>query len=268
MKINKIIRNVIAAGAVWAAFENTIMLNVRHEKLGGNIRIVQLSDFHKRKFGRNNSFLIKLVKAEKPDIIALTGDLVSRDEKNFTIAMRTIDKLCRIAPVVMIYGNHEMSLPDRKGEEFYEMLSHTDAILLRNDYMTLNKGRRSVRIYGLCEKYSTYKKDECYRDLDRIDLPELERLLGKCPEGEVILMAHNPLFGKAYAEWGAEYTLSGHIHGGVIRLAGKGLLSPERKLMPKYSKGKYTIGKMKLLVSGGLGKLRLLNPAEIVVYDL
>ena len=265
---NKIIRNVLAAGALWAIFENFILLTVRRENMGGNIHIVHLSDFHKRRFGRNNSRLIKAVKREKPDIIFLTGDLVSRDETDFTTAMRTIDKLCMIAPTVMIYGNHEMSLPDKKAHEFREMLSHTDVILLQNDYMTLNKGRRSIRVYGLCEKYSTYKKDGGYRDLDRITSGDLEEILGKCPSGEVILLAHNPLFAKAYAEWGADNTLSGHIHGGAVRLFGKGILSPERKFLPKYSKGKYTIGKMNLLVSAGLGKRRLFDPAEIVVYDM
>lgn len=268
MKKNKIIRTVIAAGAVWAAFENMIMLTVRREKLGGNIRMVHLSDLHKRSFGKNNFRLVGCVRREKPDIIVLTGDLVTRTETDFTTVIRTIDKLCRIAPVVMIYGNHEMSLPDDKAAEFSEMLARTDVILLKNDYMTLNKDRRSIRIYGLHESYTTYKKNEGYRDLDRLYVDDINEMLGKCPEGEVMLLAHNPLFGRVYAEWGAEYTLSGHVHGGVVRLFGKGLLSPERRMIPKYSKGIYTIGKMKLLVSAGLGKLRLFDPAEIVVYDL
>ena len=45
-----------------------------------------------------------------------------------------------------------------------------------------------------------------------------------------------------------------------------GLLSPERRFFPKYSKGVFEVGNMKLLVSGGLGKLRLFNPPEVVVY--
>ena len=61
----------------------------------------------------------------------------------------------------------------------------------------------------------------------------------------------------------------GHVHGGAIRLPFiGGVLSPERTLFPKYSAGVYQIGKMKMIVSRGLGRLRLLNRPEIVVVDL
>jgi predicted MPP superfamily phosphohydrolase len=53
-----------------------------------------------------------------------------------------------------------------------------------------------------------------------------------------------------------------------MRIFGKAILSPERKFFPKYSKGVYSIGGMKLLVSAGLGKFRVFDPAEIVVYEI
>ena len=84
----------------------------------------------------------------------------------------------------------------------------------------------------------------------------------------MLLLAHNPFFGEAYSQWGADYTFSGHVHGGIIRLFGVGLLSPERKFFPKKTKGVYDYGGKKLLVSAGLGKFRLFNPPEIVIYDL
>ena len=113
-----------------------------------------------------------------------------------------------------------------------------------------------------------YKKNGGYRDLDVIDKAYVEEKLGKCPEGEVLLIAHNPFFGEAYAEWGADYTFSGHVHGGIVRLFGVAMLSPERKFFPKYAKGVYDFGGRKLLVSAGLGKLRLFCPPEIVVYEI
>ena len=87
-------------------------------------------------------------------------------------------------------------------------------------------------------------------------------------KAEVLLLAHIPLFGAVYADWGADYTFSGHIHGGVVRLFGVGILSPERKFFPKYSKGIYDISGKKLLVSAGVGKLRMFNPPEIITYKL
>ena len=66
----------------------------------------------------------------------------------------------------------------------------------------------------------------------------------------------------------AEYILSGHIHGRVVSFFGKGIFSPERKFFPPYSKGVYDVNGIKLLVSGGLGKFRLFNPPEVVIYKI
>ena len=81
-----------------------------------------------------------------------------------------------------------------------------------------------------------------------------------------MLLAHTPLFFEAYAAWGARLTLSGHIHGGIVRLPGVGgVLSPERKFLPRYDKGRFVRGDSEMIVSGGLGKLRFGNPPEICV---
>ena len=254
---------------IYALYENLFMLTVRREKLNsGGIRIVHLSDLHKKCFGRENSRLCRKVRAEKPDIIIFSGDLVSRDIKKMKIAGKTLSELCRIAPVYMIYGNHEQSIYMEMKGELEAMFARNDQIMLKNQHTAVNIRGRELKIYGLLEKYEVYKKNGGYRDLDVIDKAYLEELLGKCPEGEVLLIAHNPFFGKAYAEWGAEYTFSGHAHGGIVRLFGVAMLSPERKFFPKNAKGVYDFGGRKLLVSAGLGKLRLFCPPEIVVYEI
>ena len=184
---------------------------------------------------------------------------------------RMIEIYCMVslAPIPMAtFGNHEQSLPEEKRRELLRVIAESGAVLLRNDSISVNIRGRSMNIHGLEPSYSTYKKNDSYRDLDVITLADMERLLGKCPEGENLLIAHNPFFGEVYAEWGADYIMSGHIHGGAVRIFGVGLLSPERRFFPKNSKGIYTIGKAKLLVSAGLGKLRLFNPPEIVTYEL
>ena len=98
----------------------------------------------------------------------------------------------------------------------------------------------------------------------------MKKLVGSPDRSSVcFLLAHDPLPFKAYAGWGADVTFSGHIHGGVIRLPFiGGLLSPERKFFPKYSKGLYHIGRSKLVVSAGLGKFRLNNPSQLLLITL
>ena len=253
---------------LYALFENLIVLTVRHEKLGSGIRIVHLSDLHKRHFGEGNSRLCRKVRAEKPDIIIFSGDLVSRSITALSNAEAALRELCEIAPVYMIYGNHEQSISEEMRGELEAMFERNKQIMLKNQHTTVNIRGRELKIYGLMEHYGVYKKNGGYRDLDVIDKAYVEDKLGKCPDGEVLLIAHNPFFGKAYAEWGADYTFSGHVHGGIVRLFGVAMLSPERKFFPKYSKGVYDFGGKKLLVSAGLGKLRLFCPPEIVVYEI
>lgn len=266
-RIRNILPVLLSAGGAFLLTSNKA-LTVRRERLENGVKLAHISDLHKRRFGRDNAYLCDRVRSEKPDIIIISGDLVSRNETDFSGAEKTLRSLCKIAPVYMIYGNHEQSISPEKLPGFEEMLSETDVILLKNDSAAVNIRGRELIIYGLRESYSVYKKNGGYRDLDTIDVKELKRLLGDCPGGEVLLIAHNPFFGRAYAEWGAKYTLSGHVHGGVVRLFGVGILSPERKFFPEYSKGVYTIGNMKLLVSAGLGKLRLFDPPEIVMYEI
>ena len=217
---------------------------------------------------RYNRQGISRVRAEKPDLIIFSGDLVSRDITDLKCVEKTLGELCKIAPVYTIYGNHEQSISAEMRGELEAMFERNKQIMLKNQHTTVNIRGRELKIYGLMEHYGVYKKNGGYRDLDVIDKAYIEKKLGKCPEGEVLLIAHNPFFGEAYAEWGADYTFSGHVHGGIVRLFGVAMLSPERKFFPKYAKGVYDFGGRKLLVSAGLGKMRLFCPPEIVVYEI
>lgn len=254
----------------YAIVENCILLVVRREKFGEGVKIAHISDLHKRRFGENNSRLCKKTAKENPDIIIISGDFVSRTETDFSCAEATLKSLCEIAPVYMILGNHEQSLPAEFMESFIEAVSRTNAILLRNETTSVKINERIINIIGIEPAYTTYKKDGGYRNLDVVTIEGMYKMAGKKPDGETLLIAHNPLFAKAYSAWGADYVLSGHVHGGAVMIPFTriGLLSPERKFFPEYSKGIYTIGKSKLLISGGLGKLRLFNPPEIVIYEI
>lgn len=265
-KMNKKILPVLFAGYVFA--ENKLMLRTRREYFGNDVRIAHISDLHRRSFGKNNSRICRLVRRENPDIIFITGDLVSRTETDFTEIENMLVHLCEVAPVYMICGNHERTLKPEMKRKFAEMIRRTGVKILRNSSSEIEINGRKLHIYGLKENYRTYRNGSSYRNLGTITPEDMNNLLGKCPDGETILLAHNPFFAEVYSQWGTEYTLSGHVHGGVIRLFGKGLLSPERKLFPPYSKGVFDIDGMKLLVSGGMGKFRLFNPPEVVIYRI
>ena len=99
-------------------------------------------------------------------------------------------------------------------------------------------------------------------------------LNNKCIEKEYnILLAHNPLYFEEYSKQNIDLILSGHVHGGMVRLPFIGaILSPERKFFPKYSSGVYELNNKKLVVSRGLGHsrpgIRLFNKREIISITL
>lgn len=250
--------------------ENCFMLCVRREKLGGDIKIVQAADLHKRRFGKNNKRLRKRISAEKPDIILITGDLVSRSCTDLSTAEATLRALTDVAPTYLIFGNHETDFSTEMRDKFIQIVINSGAVLLNNKTAQLRIRGRDISLCGLELPSTVYKKNGKYKNLDTVDASQIHDTLGNKPNGMTILAVHNPLFAQSYAQWGADFAVCGHVHGGVVRIpfTGVGLLSPERRLLPKYSKGNYTMGNMQLLISGGLGKFRLFNPPEIVVYEL
>ncbi len=259
---------LIIIAAVYVFVENNFLLVKRQVDFGGDVKILHISDCHKRNNSDFNEKILNSTEQEKPDVIFITGDFVSRTETDFSAAERLLTELCAVAPVYMCMGNHEQSFINDNQREFLDVVERTNARLLINDgEYTEIKGRKFY-ICGVMQNYSTYKKDGGYRNLDGFTLDEMKKNMGECPKGNILLLAHNPIFGEVYAEWGADYTFSGHIHGGVVRLFRVGILSPERRFFPKYSKGIYDISGKKLLVSAGIGKLRLFNSPEIVIYKI
>lgn len=260
---------------IYAVIENSFILKTRTETFNNNtdkIKIVHLSDLHKRSFGKYNIRLIKKVRSLTPDFIIFSGDLISRHIKDLTGFEKFIENLVKIAPVYFSMGNHELDLKitdNIKYRRFIEILKKYNVHILENNSETLIYKNRKISITGALLRRTVYKIDDSYKNIERYSLEDIFNDLGN-PEHEClnILIAHNPFFAETYSHWKADYTLSGHVHGGAIRipLFDIPLLSPERKFFPEYSKGVFEIGNMKLLVSGGLGKFRLFNPPEIVVY--
>ncbi|MBR3268817.1 MAG: metallophosphoesterase [Oscillospiraceae bacterium] len=269
--MNRYLKAGIAAGsaafAARAVYENTAMLQVASYRLPfRNLpRIVQLSDLHRRRFGRHQERLIRLTKEQNPEIIVITGDLVSRCAADFTETGLLIQNLCAIAPVLTVCGNHEADLPSGLFAKYRRTLKQSGAVMLDN---------RILRIGGIYFAGAAFSRDYYrggglfgFTGKKTCTAKVLRKRFGKCPPGTVLL-AHNPLWFPAYAEWGAALTLSGHVHGGAVRLplAG-GILSPERTFFPRYDKGLFKIGSAAMIVSGGLGKPRLFNPPEICVIS-
>ena len=108
----------------------------------------------------------------------------------------------------------------------------------------------------------------------KMDDSYMEEILGSNDGSHYeILLAHNPDYFKQYAFYGADLTLAGHVHGGIVRMPFMGgIASPAVRFFPKYNGGLYRQGKANMIVSCGLGThtlpMRIFNPAELAVIRI
>lgn len=233
-------------------------------------KIVHLSDFHSYGFGKDNIKLIEKINDENPSIIVMTGDMVNKYDRNFEKFLNLAETLSKKYEIYYIVGNHEIRLRNDDLIFIIQKLKKFGIKVLSDEKITIMRKKDSINIYGIDIPLSYYKIINKPSNVEAI----ISSVLNKCNEKEYnILLAHNPLYFEEYSKQNIDLTLSGHVHGGMIRLPFIGaMLSPERKFFPKYSSGVYEINNKKLVVSRGLGHsklgIRLFNRREIVSITL
>lgn len=229
-------------------------------------KIVQVSDLHNKSFGKNNSELLEKIDSENPDIVVITGDLVEGDNKNFHIALNLIDELIKKYEVYHIIGNHEQKSLIKKYKKEYETyfkeLYNKSIKNLNNDKICLNRGNSNINIYGFIVplNYYPYFFKNYKNRKNRLADKFIQESLGVIDKEEYnIMLAHTPFFFEDYEDYGVDLVLSGHVHGGIIRLPlVGGVLSPNREFFPKYDFGKYEKNNTTMLLSKGLGGSKVL----------
>lgn len=237
-------------------------------------RILHFSDVHFSGMTteeRNRSVSAQLLRKAallRPDFIAVTGDMVSRNPGRSGIpdAVVCLAKLRKIAPVYFVPGNHEMDLPPVKRKKLLQSLQAQGVEVLCNRTVQHD----DLSISGVVLPKGMYKNEKGgYSGLLTCTEEMLRKRLGTCRSHPNLLLAHSPMGLRAYALWGADIVLSGHVHGGIIRLPViGGVLSPERKFFPEFTKGVYSQGDTTMVVTAGIGKLRIGNPPETLCIDL
>jgi len=246
------------------------------QRIKKDCKIVVLADLHNKRSGRENELLISAVRNADPDMILIAGDmLTAKPGRKFDTPIRLLGELVKDYPVYYANGNHEHRLrlyPDIYGDmaERYEgELEKLGIRPLVNEHVDIPE--YGIIVYGSqIDKmyYSRFAASPMSADY-------LNRILGRADRlSYSILLAHNPEYFAQYADWGADLTLSGHVHGGVVRvpLWGKGVISPRLRFFPRYDGGRFEENGRVMLVSRGLGMhtipFRLFNPAELLVLDL
>ena len=239
-------------------------------------KIVQLSDFHSQGYRNTTEDIINKVKHINPDIIVMTGDMVSWDMEDIDEVKVLIKSLVELYPIYYIDGNHEHLaeiLRPGKYVAFIEFMKELGVTTIKNDYIEIYKGDKSINLYGI--NLPLDGATGLYVNKFQLEKNYVEKTLPEANEEKFnILLAHTPTFIKQYSQWGADLVLCGHMHGGIVRIpfTNIGLLSPERTIFPKYAAGKFKVNGSIMIVNRGIGgssfELRLFNNPEITVITL
>ncbi len=238
------------------------------EKISRNIRLAVISDLHNREYGESNEMLISDLRALKPDLILFLGDLVIREENDYSPMLRLVSALKEIAPCYGVLGNHESERIYSRGDQALpEAFESAGLKLLRNALEEVQVDGNAVQLIGV---EGTAYGFEAYGGREFMEKTAVS------PSAYRILMTHIPiLFKTALSDYDFDLGLAGHVHGGLVRipLLG-GLYSGEEGLFPKLCAGKYTLDRQQsLIISAGLGDSspfppRINNMPELLVIDI
>ena len=267
---------MLLALIVWTIWGNTaLMVNsitVSGDQIPSELsgfRIAQVSDLHNAEFGEENSHLLNRLSESKPDMIAITGDLVDAQHTNIDVALSFAEKAVQIAPVYYVTGNHEASLSQYS--ELKTGLEAAGVIVLEDKAIQLEHNGGIVTLMGLSDPNFTIKSN-IFDEVPAMISTKLNDLM-EDKVGYTILLSHRPELFDTYVSCGVDLVLSGHAHGGQFRLPLiGGLVAPNQGFFPKYDAGLYTNGGTNMVVSRGLGNsiipLRFNNRPEIVLVEL
>ena len=268
---------VVCLISIWHASTHfhKVYYRLSSDKISKPVKFVVLSDLHDKKYGADNEKLLRAIQEEHPDGILIAGDMLTalehRTEKVAEAFIRALAKFC---PVYYGMGNHESKMKWNKEkfghlhEGYIQDIKDAGAILLLNKACALKE--ENICIYGLDISKEYYKR------LRKTPMAEdyVQQILGKADETSYnILLAHNPAYFDNYVKWNPDLVLSGHVHGGLVRLPLLGgVIAPSLELFPKFDGGKFTKDNTTMIVSRGLGfhsiEFRMWNPAEVVVLEI
>lgn len=251
------------------------------------VRIVLITDLHSCKYGEGQKELLDAIDAQKPDLILLGGDIFDDDlptDNTLTVLQHVSGRY----PCYYVSGNHENWA--EQPEELYAAVRELGIPILDSDCETLTFGQTTLHLCGVADPYfGPEELNDLYPEKTKEELREIDNArteqaytaaLDTLPERVesdcfTMLLVHRPEWIELYAQYGFDLVMSGHAHGGQVRIPGviNGLFSPGERWFPKYAGGRYQVSETTMIVSRGLSREstampRIWNRPELVVIDL
>ncbi len=284
---------LLAAGYVCQGVANSQQLEITHTDIAienlpaelEGLKVVQITDLHSTLYGQGQQDLLSLVRAERPDVIALTGDFVDGHQPNEENCVALAQGLAAIAPVYRIRGNHEYYQNGIVTDEFDKKMADAGVHLLENtavelhrngmpwllagmeDVQRLNGDLSRDRLWGAARDQYDYDVEKHFADLLHTSMPDGSY-------GLRVLLSHRPYYWQLWADMGFDLALCGHLHGLQVRVPGLGgapLLV--NRFFPQADSGLYQLDGIQVYISRGLAKqgglrgLRINNRPELTVLS-
>ncbi|MDO4458842.1 MAG: metallophosphoesterase [Clostridia bacterium] len=251
---------VAGAGVGVSLYNGNTKLETSFYRIGEEeenfFRIVQISDLHGAEFGKENAELFAKIRDLNPDLIAVTGDVIYGRNPEIKKAANFFEEVVKICPVAFCTGNHEEKFVGTTLDTWLMIFEKLGVDVLDNTGRIYTKDNMEIYVGGVSDRNLNFGK---------IIKPETDRFS--------VLLAHEPQYVEFYAKCGYDMVITGHAHGGQIRLPhGNAVVAPGQGILPKYTSGKYKAGNTAVYISRGLGKslfpFRIFNRPEICVYDI
>lgn len=237
---------------------------ITSNKISNDVKIAVISDYHAFYVGVPNIVVYTALKRENPDVVCFMGDMYSNGSSEFLID-KAIDFMSHIAnmgyPCYFVNGEHDNET------SYFDILEDNGINVLHYEMDTIKVKDTTLNIYGIDNVYFS-------------DTFDLHNEFSPPNSNEFsILLAHIPMY-DYYKEFGADLTISGDTHGGLVQIPFLGCLYYEGEFLPELKhdptdikdKGLFDYDSGKLFITSGLGNyplpVRFNNRPEIAIITL
>ena len=255
---------ILVALALIALDERLILrtYTVASPKLTAEVRLAVVTDFHS---SDNADDVVAMVTSCAPDAVLLVGDLFDDDTQNRPTerTLSLMRQLSALYPCYYVSGNHEAWTGEM--DALYQQTEEAGVTVLRMSSGVLTVRGQRIALCGIPDPYEMVfsgapdTEEQLRQALEDVDSADF-----------TVLLAHRPELLAKYAQFPLDLVVSGHAHGGQVRIGSQGIYSPGQGLFPKLTSGFYFDDK--LFISRGMTNSacapRLWCPCELVMVRL
>ena len=248
----------------------TTFYSVTVDKPVEDLRIVLLSDLHLHEYGEDNADLVRKIQNLAPDLIAVAGDMNIDTDTDYHVVLDLMHQLVDIAPVYYAPGNHEWAGRYAGGSDaLFDDIQATGVHWLNGNYEDVEFKDRKLRIGGFFE----WPRAQLERENSRAVADAMNGETNELDDVCTVLICNCPeVLDTSQELYQFDHVLSGHAHGGPVRIGSQGLWSTSQGFLPNYTSGVNQMGESQVVISRGLGDSepfpRIFNQPELVVVDV